>query len=1335
MPPDTEKSTAQTEMAPGGKCEQMPATLTQEQLRKLRHEVEQGQIPKNPEEYNFPETKIEPTDTVATILGKIFTEKGKSAPASGISRIELALSTQGLDLRKLNAAAYRVESGKLIITAKDGTIVSYDLLPWKALEAHEGGEVLSEHQYELGSATGAAAVKEEPDKIEAGVDATEHKSRIRDAKWYEAKAGAAKTIMEIYNNDKNRFDANTQSLIAANEDILKDLAAQTEFSPKKFRANFEKKYGKDKLFGANGVYNLLLAFQRALDVYGGNSSKLASPDTKVLIALFIGKTVQKIEERFVKAIKGIFEDTDEGGEICTPETEPTAVPGKGGTFMRVETKPGSLAPTADQFNEALTPEVASELLIRTYKSGGLEAFRTGLLTIAARNPDKADTVLQAVFEKLRTGDRETAVKLMAEIAQGQASEVKKQLDASLQEAIDKEPNPENKKVLKLMKLLNDIKYNAENPEATPDTTAREKEGGTNEMRAIMSAIAAIDGGKLTGEYKEFYETTKKSIEDRLRQTMASDILETQRNNIEASILDRTKKDTTFVRSLEELRVLSRGDLAKALRNEGALEWADTDSEVYLSSCHVMEAMRLYLTYLYTQEINKGTKIPNPLKWALEQVKNGTKIQLPAKFAATEGDYIEDVLTGEKTPVAGGTVNPDDLFVAKDAELRMFDEYQKGEERIGEMSVWNLAPLDWKEGAITGAEAGTVVLSVPLALGGAAFGKLNEWTGVSDKLRTDKGAFMAGKKSMLESSDDLFSADFAGLMSENGSLGAVERLELNKIMHLRVTKNYDEARALAARIFIDKMPPVTDDEISKKATELSKDYDTKIRAQVRLNMENDERFKDLSYDELEDAISKATKEAIEEKAYLMLVGDAAGKMDDKNFTEFEKQALKLFNVMNGNAGVPISDESMDVVISVSKVVVEIVAIELVTAGAGSFIAGAAGARAVAEAGATGLTVARATGATSRAFRAGEALATSAGRAGRLTRILARNRYVARGVDWMAGGRTVGARAARSFAHATAFSEEQHLLHGSTLQVIDDPKRAAWEVGTTALTIWGLGATQRFMRGQLAEGARMPALVSRGERVGQGSIEAGIQTGGGRLGRTFDAAIIRPSARVGEFLAARSPVTRNLAEIGTEIMALHGLGKIERWGAVQTGMISQTQMEAMEDPETWHELAQTAGVVLGLRAWGIAKQPPVPEGPKQLTGEVLGERKQLTGKKLGEEKLLPEISTIEDVGKLVSVRSVIFDAQRVSTPEQITVARQYLELLNTQIKLGNYNKESLEEIVRRLYDIQPEKVLNETTWNRLTIQRVAPAIHPDKGGDPGLFSALITFTTSAKRVLLQ
>jgi chemotaxis protein histidine kinase CheA len=798
-------------------------------------------------------------------------------------------------------------------------------------------------------------------------------------------------------------------------------------------------------------------------------------------------------------------------------------------------------------NEPLDTTQTHLQLIKIYTDMGSGKFIEEIKKIQEKNPTEADEALLQVFEHLGKTDPIMAINLMNEIAKQYAPDMKNMIDQHFNQAIESETNTENKKVLELMKLLTEIKHKGDYPD-------QDVSGTENYMNQILEKISQIDATKVDGELKEYYESTRKFIEIRLRQSMAMDIVEITKSTLDSSLLDLTKKDVTFVNSLDELKRMPTSELAKSLRNEGLSNMLDSDAEVYLASQHVIEAMRLYLTYLYPQVTAKGEVIQNPLSWALEQVKKGQSIKLPEGFRSDPSvDVINDVYKTTK-PIVGNEIKVDELFIAKDAELRLFDEYQKGEERIGETSIWNAAPTNWKEGALTGAVLGGGIASAPGALGGAIWGQISAMTGLGERLKTDNTAFLSDpgeKTSMMQGADSLFPKDLSGLMRENGSLGAARQLELQKIIYLRKTKNYDDARALAAKILFNKIKQPTEVELEYRAKKLDEKFRTKINAQVKLMIEKDERFAGKSYAELLTIINKSTEEALKDKAYLMVIDEKASRLRPENLSDFEKKALELLNIMNGHEGVPVADETVDIGLDVAKVVVEIAAIEIATAGLGSVAAGASGARLAAQWGARGLNLARGTRLTRAGYEAGEALAAGSGMAGRLTRMVARNRMVSGGTRWLMEGRTIGARATGNLLHATALVEGTHLMHGSTLQLIDDPQGAAWEVASMAATIWALGSTQRFLRGQSA----------------------------------------LPGSKIVSSIMPGTPILRQPAEIGMEVLALHHVSQAEKWASVSAGIRSQTEIDAMSNAVAWHEWAHSAGIIIGLRSWNMVQNRPV------------------------------------------------------------------------------------------------------------------------------------------------
>lgn len=1215
----------EAEVLMGAKPETLPFNTTKEDLKKLRHEIEAGKIPKNRNEYNHPETKLEKTDTMNSLLEKVFSQKNLKMPKGTVERIELALTAKGITMdaiaKKFKVDTWKVEKGKMYFMApeKEGkiSVIVFDILPWRALKSSLEIQEEQKKNYELGKNEGGIDISNpKTASIEAGVDATRHTEKLRTETWYKTKSEAANLLLKIYKGNPGRLDAPTISFLNANNRIkkLEDLASQTDFTPGKFNANFEKKFvaanGKNELYGREGLYNLVLAFQRVMDAHKGKELN----DSKITISLRIGTTIKEVEERYAKVTTAAYDLTDDPGIINTPE-EPEPVPPppppeppepdpkptpkpaekERGMFQAVRPRAATLLPTADQFNENLDPEIASGILIESYRDGGLNSLLAGLKQLG---PEKAETALKIVFEKLKLENPKEALKLMSELVEGNAPEMKKRFDEAMKEAIDKETNPENKKALQLMKLLNDVKYDVEHPN---ETVRRKEEGRTNVMRQIVEMISSIDDSKLSPEFKEFFTPVKANIESHLRLNMALDMVETTDRGLDSAFIDRLKTDVTFANSLEELRKMSPEDIGKALRNEGLTEWIDRDAEIYLASRHVMEAMRVYLTYQYPQEVAKGTKIDNPVKWALEQVKSGTSINIPKE--AEKGSYYDVYTDGPKPIDPGTTLDINTLFIDKNEELRLFDEYQKGEERIGATSIWN-AFTSWERagttvGGVVGMGAGPIVSAIGTTQGkglGMALDKILPSTGAGEKLAESRAAFLGTEGGLLDTSEKLFSAELKNFMNENGDLGQIEKMELLKILYLVQTKNYDEARSNCARILIDKLTEPTDAEINAKAKEIDDEKGSQIRAQAKLVLEKDPRMAGKPWDEIKKQIDISAEEVIKDQAYLYLLGEQTKNINTAGLSEFEKRVMDVWHDINGFGTLDWQSENADFAISIGKILAEIVAIEVVTIGLGTYAAGAAGAGRLATLGgravSSGLNVAKTTRVAEGAFNMGMATRTSM-TGTRLASILGRAR-VGAGTRYLAEGATWHARTARNVVHAAALSQGLHMMHGRSLQVIDDPYEAAYEIASTAVTLQVLGSTQRFMRGQYAG---TPVI---------GRASGGVNKALGRLP-------VSPG---------RIPDLRNIPEMAGELGVIHYLGKAEKWARVKTGTVTQTQMEAMEGPE-WREWVHSAAVVTGLRLWGNVGQrsEPTPQPtPIQLTGRPAPKQlpvgpqppKQMTGR---------------------------------------------------------------------------------------------------------------------------
>ncbi len=315
----------------------------------------------------------------------------------------------------------------------------------KGVDVKEKREILAEHEYDLGIYNGAVPTDKKVDVVEGGVDATEHKHSRRTEKWYKEKTEAAKLLLKIYDDNPNRFDTVTQKIIKIIEQSLRDLAQQTDFNPKKFSKNFEKKYKSDEVFGGCGIYNITLAFQRILDIYGKNPDALQKDKTK--LRLNIGAHVTQQDERYAKAYalirsgktpKPVPPEPDEElpeppppgppivvppgppgpppGPLPGPTPEPPKppdlpppppVPDPNLTFkdfwhpaehIMATVRSANIVPSAKQFNDSLDKDVTAHRLLYDYSAYGVNAVLSGLNLLPDDNAGSA--VLQKMFEHL-----------------------------------------------------------------------------------------------------------------------------------------------------------------------------------------------------------------------------------------------------------------------------------------------------------------------------------------------------------------------------------------------------------------------------------------------------------------------------------------------------------------------------------------------------------------------------------------------------------------------------------------------------------------------------------------------------------------------------------------------------------------------------------------------------------------------------------------------------------------------------------------------------------------------------------------------------------------------
>lgn len=141
------------------------------------------------------------------------------------------------------------------------------------------------HTYESGKAGRKDAFSGKARQVEGGADGMAWSVMVHDAEWYQTRAEIAKVVLEAAKQPGRLEKNGTAAFVEANKEILERLASQTEFRGFKFKQNFEYRYDPKKIFGAKGVYNFLIAFDRIKAEYGGDANKLLKDDAELKVTL------------------------------------------------------------------------------------------------------------------------------------------------------------------------------------------------------------------------------------------------------------------------------------------------------------------------------------------------------------------------------------------------------------------------------------------------------------------------------------------------------------------------------------------------------------------------------------------------------------------------------------------------------------------------------------------------------------------------------------------------------------------------------------------------------------------------------------------------------------------------------------------------------------------------------------------------------------------------------------------------------------------------------------------------------------------------------------------
>lgn len=1051
-----------------------------------------------------------------------------------------------------------------------------------ALRTHIELEPPMTHNYELGEYEDAE-VEGKYQTVEGSVDATPYPARLYKEKFYRDKTNAAKLLLRVLDNQRKRFTKESLDLIKKHIKLLDKLASQSEFDPEKFKQSFEKGHSSAQIFGTHGVYNFILTFQRVMDAYGHSEENLLSSEAR--ISLKIGKGQKSKEERYVRTVsaKGDQPPSEpgkkKGGNDGSPENEteeyPNVVHGEGAPLMKTEKGQGTIVPSAEVYGEQVDVKVASTKLIESYNLTGMVALVSGLNKIPE---NQRQQVLDEIFKQMGEKDPVKAFQLMKEVIKYEREGREEQLIKGLEQKIENAPTENEKNYWRAQLYLFEMGQIDER--GKPKLTNAESQKKMQEVLRLMSEITVE---ALPAELQEMAKEQKTFLEVSMRRNVAADMIETAALSLDGMMKNKKESDTYFETSFEELKKESRAEIDADLDN-----WYDSDAEVYMAASHVYEALRLLITHQYPKDA-RTEKIQNPVKHYYDKLMSGaiTEIKLDEGEIAMVNDCLLD---NPKTVTGPESINLNSLFVNRDKEKGLYEQYENGEEKLGEDSLYNtiVDNRDRVFGAL-GVPKGYRTLAgyVGAALTGPAFvsAALPQLLGdaFSDNrdtfLETDEGGFI-GNSGKLFPPDGKLHEFMKNSYGNAEDLGSVETLQVEKIKQLMIMKHYDEARLLCIQILQDrldeklKMRPETMSKETELYQSLKEDYGEKVNAQVRLQLSqagiDEKSFESKGitkpngepYKNLDEYIQERVDAVLQQKAFIQVQGVNAEEFTEEDvagFTAYEKEAHDLLTDLNGGGwfDLNLKEETADIAKTIVQIVTEFALIELATWGLGTIPAVAgAGARVTLLAGEAAAWI-------SRVPRIGGILARGAGYAGR-------------------GAVQVG--------RAAIFVEAQSAMHGRLV----DPTSAegAYQIALMAATLGVASKAQQFMRGATAGSKALAEAAPTG--LARFSPLRPMHEAGMRLGQLNG--FLRASGKGGTALAggmevgaeigslqllhyAEQEATTNLDDIATYL-------KLEEAGLISKGTSERIKQyslyrQAIKDPNTWSSLAQTAGVVLGLR----------------------------------------------------------------------------------------------------------------------------------------------------------
>lgn len=773
-----------------------------------------------------------------------------------------------------------------------------------------------------------------------------------------------------------------------------------------------------------------------------------------------------------------------------------------------------------QFDEQVRQDLSARHLINSYEAASIN----GLLQAIEQIPvDDRPKILSEFFATLGQEDPKKAaeaMKALQEIITQDKGQIEAEILKTFDEKIKTAPTQGEKLLWTAQKTLFEISQGK--------LTPIEAEG---KMRLAYRQLKDLSIKDLTSAgAAEMHEGLLSGLENNLRQNVALDMVLTSYNTLNANFQDHE--------DLAKFEGFTTSQQRKELENKGLLNNLDTDEEAFFASEHVYASLIYLIQHQYPHDVAAGIKITNPVDHYLMVLKDSNGVlKKPYKDAPT----------------------PPNNFVAFDAELKLFQDYQSGNIDMGHSSIWDI------DGD------------------GEAFGSSVSGMGMRSN---DNILSLTGheNKGLYGLSNDIFgTSDF---LESSVDLGAVEKLKVAKIKNAYQNGHYDEARALCIETLKDSVPVPTEIEILEKQDALAQEQGSKISAQVRLMLEgqgitqsNIATFKIAKegggfYVSLRKLIEDKSGEQLRESAIIELYGEKLSQIESSKLkSPVKKKLLAWLNDLNGVGKLDLKPETTDVITSVAKTVAEIVIVEAATMGTGSFIAAGVGATRVASVGARTMRGSRAmriqgmggnvgqrAGAKLNSWVTGSRLASNG--AARST-----GRFMQQRVGSLANPTTRSAKATQTILHSTAFVEGTSMMHGEFV----DPTSAEglYQIGTMASTFFVLGKLQQAFRGETlaaqkvangtANWAEQNLLL--GNIVNKLGNASNRVAGTGRLGMR--------AVSTGEFAA--------------ELGAFHYLASAQEELAVMTNMMSETERQAMAETNDWARLGHEAGVLLGLRTW--------------------------------------------------------------------------------------------------------------------------------------------------------